>query len=97
MTCDDCGQSFAITWWASAELWREVNGPDERVLCPSCFVTKAATLGKTVTFTAAVPGEREPAAWEAAEREYQRARSAEAEAERLRAELSAPTRHDALR
>jgi len=57
--CQKCG-SDNPAWYAENELFNEVNGSPNGVVCPSCFIKMAEAKGINIMFKAVNPNEATP-------------------------------------
>ena len=40
-SCTDCGHCFRLVWSVKDEIWNEVMGNDNGILCLDCFIERA--------------------------------------------------------
>lgn len=44
-SCSDCGHCFRLVWSVRDDIWEEVMGSGDGILCLDCFVERATKKG----------------------------------------------------
>lgn len=44
-SCQDCGHCFRLVWSVKDEIWNEVMGSGDGILCLDCFIERAESKG----------------------------------------------------